>query len=158
VPLKAKKRKVFFMKPQGTFLPPLFDRLSREGTVLFNVKEMKISVQEELSRLFNTRYALQPYVRSLAANEDMMHTSLPAPLAYGLEDFATRTAADESLLCETLESLIQLFEPRLKKPQVAFGDISHDRQEYTVNIKGQLVLGEKTIQVSFPVAMKKNPT
>lgn len=142
------------LKTNHTYLPPLFDRLTPDGTVLLNQEGIEESIKQEVSRLFNTRYSLQPYLQSISGQADLPIQEIPEPLSYGLEDFASGSVEDQGKLCSMLEQLVNVFEPRISEPKVTILRTSVDRQLCWVTLNGNLHLGDRITQIHFPIILQ----
>jgi type VI secretion system lysozyme-like protein len=143
------------------FLPPLFDRLTLKGTQLLTEEEVIKSVGRELSKLLNTRLRTEQTVTKIDDDtEEDLGSSYALSDFFGLTDFSSFSLGDSRsirFLEEQIQSVCAVYEPRLLNPKVTLNEGEKKAESLSLAISGQVMLGEKTIEVSFPISLPVEP-
>lgn len=135
----------------------LFDRLV-EGTAdggftgdsgrrALTRDQLLASIQQELTRLFNTRLPLSP---------DALLQQERTVLTYGIPDlgaFIPRDKDSEALLMAVLADTVRAFEPRLAEVQVQVAFHQEMRRRMGLVVHAVLETGALRTPVSFPIAV-----
>ncbi len=128
-----------------------------EATSLRSItlEQLKESIREEVSRLFNTRYSRIPFALAALNDNQRFENSLAS---YGLIDFShfdvSRMSGRRKLSLH-LQKALEYYEPRLTEIRIQVYPFNHRRQSIQVVIDGQIKavpLGER---YTFPVEIQK---
>ncbi|MBY0264658.1 MAG: type VI secretion system baseplate subunit TssE [Holosporales bacterium] len=142
---------------ENIFLPPFFDRLSLNGTNFLDEEGIKESVKEELSRLLNTRlgHGRVQMEEAFTREEDGITTYL-LPDLFGIEDFSSFSVENSewSSLERQIEKACSAYEPRLKKTKITILKDTVEVGKLFISLSGDLLLGERTIHLSFPLVIE----
>jgi type VI secretion system protein ImpF len=134
----------------------LFERLVDENPPLpgegqpfriYGVAALRASVGRELMRLLNTRCP-----RSGGPANETERTILD----YGIPDFSHMSAGSDTdalQLARILESVISVYEPRLRHVRVTIQPSKESRAAVTGAIEGMLAVGTVNEPVSFPLLL-----
>lgn len=132
-------------------LQPLFDRLAYgepAEPVVLDVVGLARSVEQELTRLLNTRSPL-----GMHATVDADHSAI----SYGLPDFQALGRGsdfDESLLIKALHRTIAAFEPRLTQVEVKLLRSAHSPAPIRIEVSGHIKIEPVVKRVKFEIAAR----
>jgi type VI secretion system protein ImpF len=101
------------------------------------------SIEQELSRLLNTRCAVPRAQLALHAR---------SVVDYGLPDYSdlyTANLDDQHLLARLVQDTISAFEPRLREVKVALQRIPNSRQALRVDVSGMVLVAGRLEPVRF---------
>jgi type VI secretion system lysozyme-like protein len=141
------------------FTPPLFDRLTLQGTCFLEEEELKASVCQELQHVLNTRVVART-PSPLGADEEPQ-AGYMLPDYFGLQDFVALYVEDPlawEVLERDLERACATYEPRLQNLEVTLEKEPHTSHRLRCTVKGSLKLGHKTVPVVFPLAIDTHPS
>lgn len=115
---------------------------------------LRASIRRELARLLDTRRAISV---ECALEEDAAAMTV---LDYGIPDptaLSPRNMTDRAMLAAALVKAVQVFEPRLRDPQVVVEPDPAVRTGTVVTISGTMCIGSRLEPVSFPMALNVRP-
>jgi len=134
----------------------LFDRLvdvppemehQEQHLLILDHDHLKASVRRELGRLLNTRCSI-PLHRIGEEERSVVN--------YGIPDFSSlspHNADDHALIASIVGQTITAFEPRLRHVRVEVGPASGAESALWIIVMAELVVGQFTEPVSFPVTL-----
>jgi type VI secretion system protein ImpF len=129
------------------FPMPLFDRVAASGDAWLQGEDaLKQSVEQELSRLLNTRSCLT--FEAFGAADGTV-------IDYGVPDFSERSlrcGADCDAIAAAIRYAIALFEPRLSNVTVKFTFPASREQNPILVIAGDVRVGASVGHVFFELA------
>ena len=129
------------------FAMPLFDRLSTSGDAWLQGDDaLRQSVEQELSRLLNTRSHLTFEAFGLSDG---------TVIDYGVPDFSERSLrsdADRDAIAAAIRHAISLFEPRLSDATVSFKFAAGPGKNPVLVIGGKLNVNTSVRHVFFEMA------
>lgn len=141
---------------EEVFTPPLFDRLTLQGTSFLDEEGVKESVYRELNYLFNARLLWKKTDRMEIEKETFQESLYTLPDFFGIEDFSS-VSMEDGATWDKLERQIQqaceAYEPRLQNPRVTLQKDDLAFQKLTFQLSGHIKLGNRTIHVTFPLAL-----
>lgn len=132
----------------GSYTPPLFDRLTQQGTRMLTAEEVKQSVRCEVENLLNTRFVLS---KGRMEDEDVDLGGYP--LVEGFEDLSSSLTENPDAFAQRVKDVVLAYEPRLAELDVILVHEKSDQGVIQVQLKGALQLGDKRVLISFPVDM-----
>lgn len=142
---------------------PLFDRLSDfEPTVLeesppfvnYNEAEVKASVQQECTRVLNTRCKL---TKAEYEKLEPIAGKYRFPAFFGLPDgtiINPKNPNHAARMERMMAKAIEIFEPRLQNVHVAMSNYEESTQSMALSVAGDLVIGEVSTPITFPIALE----
>ena len=145
-------------KPEDNVRAALFDRLidlepeiPREPRPLrtMNVRELYMSVLQELNRLLNSRCPL-----TFEKLENRERTTID----YGVPDFSAfnpQSLDDQKLLARNIKNTIEVYEHRLENIRVKIEEFVDDKKALLVKIEGVLAFETVREPVSFPLVISE---
>ena len=145
-------------KPEDNVRAALFDRLidlepeiPREPRPLrtMNVRELYLSVLQELNRLLNSRCPL---------TFDKLENRERTTIDYGVPDFSAfnpQSLDDQKLLAKNIKDTIGVYEHRLEGVRVKIEEFVDDKKALLVKIEGVLAFETVREPVSFPLVISE---
>jgi type VI secretion system lysozyme-like protein len=139
---------------------PLFDRLSdlnQEQKVevppfrILKPEQVRESIIHEVAKLLNTRTALSRDELDFMEAQDLPYGF---PLLYGFPDFSFFDPADQSewiIIAQKLETIIDMFEPRLKDVQIKITGYDPKFQVISGEIRANMILDQVVEPIVFPI-------
>jgi type VI secretion system protein ImpF len=126
------------------FPVPLFDRVAASGDAWLQGEDaLRQSVEQELSRLLNTRSRL---------TFEAFGTAEGTVIDYGVPDFSERSlrsGADRDAIAAAIRHAIALFEPRLANATVKFTFPANRAENPILVIGGEMRVGASVGHVFF---------
>lgn len=122
-------------------------KVEQQPLRVLTVDELRVSIQQELERLLNTR--------SPTPAEELESKEWTV-LDWGLADYTgwyTRSAPSQQRLARLIERTIRAFEPRLIDPSVTVEWRDPTDRSLQVWIEGSIRVGTLIEPVSFPLAL-----
>jgi type VI secretion system lysozyme-like protein len=145
-------------KPEDNVRAALFDRLidlepeiPREPRPLraMNVRELYVSVLQELNRLLNSRCPL---------TFDELENRERTTIDYGVPDFSAfnpQSLDDQKLLAKNIRDTISVYEHRLQGVRVKVEEFIDDKKALLVKVEGVLAFESVREPVSFPLVISE---
>jgi len=145
-------------KPENHVRVALFDRLidlepeiQKEPRPLrtMNVRELYMTVLQELNRLLNSRCPL-----TFDKLEDRERTTID----YGVPDFSAfnpQSLDDQKLLAKNIRDTISVYEHRLQDVRIKIEEYVDDKKALMVKIEGILAFESVREPVSFPLVISE---
>ena len=145
-------------KPEDNVRAALFDRLidlepeiPREPRPLrtMNVRELYLSVLQELDRLLNSRCPL---------TFDELESRERTTIDYGVPDFSAfnpQSLSDQKLLEKNIKETIEAYEHRFEGVRVQVEEFVDEKKALLVEIKGVLAFETVREPVSFPLVISE---
>lgn len=139
---------------------PLFEKLINDNPSaldeippkrFYNRFELMQSIQDELSRIMNTRAGVKK-IDYEQLSKDPKNFALPQ--MYGLSDFSHYDASargDYPRIARLCETAIRLYEPRLKNPVVTITGFDLNKSILNVIIDAELNVADFQEEVTFPL-------
>ncbi len=142
---------------------PLFEKLIDDDRGIaeeipakryYNRFELMQSIQDELSRILNTRAGIRKSdYDQLAGNPK----NFALPQMYGLSDFSHYDATAKGSyprIARLCENAIRMFEPRLKNPVVTITGFDSNKAKLMAVIDAELNVADFQEEVTFPLEIE----
>ncbi len=145
-------------KPEDNVRAALFDRLidfepeiRKEPRPLrsMNVRELYMSVLQELNRLLNSRCPL---------TFDKLENRERTTIDYGVPDFSAfnpQSLDDQKQLAKNIRDTISVYEHRLQDVRIKVEEFVDDKKALMVKIEGTLAFESVREPVSFPLVISE---
>ena len=134
-------------KSDDLYVPPLFDRLSKDAPRFYDEEQMKASIIREVDLILNTR-------QNLPMPESEEDEERPCPLFFGLEDFSSPNMDNMIVMKQKIKRLIDLYEPRLKNVRIVSIDYVPQRSVIRVGILAQIKDAQSAEDTDFPIEVR----
>lgn len=142
---------------------PLFDKIRDENPQIkeehpifkkYDRQKLLFSVQKEVSNILNTRCKM-PYEEY--KNLDPSDLQYGFPELFGLPDQSyadPQSPEGADRMADLIKNAIEIFEPRLANVSVEIQNFNQQNQSLSVNVNGDLIIGDVREPISFPVSVQ----